>query len=615
VFDYEAWLFRSRIKATGYVAGGWRNRLVASDPSLIEEYRQRFVGRLTSRITNVEIAAALAAITVGARHLVSAAQWERYARTGVSHLMAISGLHVGLAAGFSYSLVSALSGLLRIRGNHHRLATVAGCGFAAMYALISGLGIPSIRASLMALLAAIALLRLRRPAPLDIVATACVAIVVSSPLASMAPGFKLSFAAVLLLLWFSQQQFRRRRFPVRLLFGVVRLGQLQIFLLFGLLPLTVLVFDRAAALAPLVNLIAVPVFSIITVPLSLLGLVLAGPLQQFGDLALIGAAASLLPVEWLVARLAEITEVGRHIPNFAGFDRLLLLLPLVWVVLPPGWPGRGLAWVGTAAVLLYQPPSTPPGCVDLDVLDVGQGLATVIRTSSQTSLYDTGPSFRGGGSAVRSVVEPYLRSRGVTRLDTLLVSHADLDHAGGVGDVHAAFEIGRVFTGEALSVPDGAARACQSGDAWRADGVEFRLLHPTPLSAFEGNDASCVLSVTAGSVRLLLTGDVEAAAESAMLRRNVLREHDVVVVPHHGSRTSSSRPFVDALGASIAIVSAARGNRWGLPKDDVVRRWQQAGSTVFNTAKDGAVMIRACGDRGIVSVVKQRHAGRRIWHE
>jgi competence protein ComEC len=125
-------------------------------------------------------------------------------------------------------------------------------------------------------------------------------------------------------------------------------------------------------------------------------------------------------------------------------------------------------------------------------------------------------------------------------------------------------------------MPDGAARACQSGDAWRADGVEFRLLHPTPLSAFEGNDASCVLSVTAGSVRLLLTGDVEAAAESAMLRRNVLREHDVVVVPHHGSRTSSSRPFVDALGASIAIVSAARGNRWGLPKDDVVRRWQQA---------------------------------------
>jgi competence protein ComEC len=615
VFDHEAWLFRSRISATAYVADGWRNRLVGAEPGVVDEYRQQFVDRLTSRVGNAEAAAALAAVTVGARHLISAEQWERYARTGVSHLMAISGLHVGLAAGFSYSLFGVISGLARIGRNHHRLATIAGCAIAAMYTLISGLGIPSIRASLMLLLAAAAASRLRRPAPLDIVATACAAIVVSFPLATMAPGFKLSFAAVLLLWWFSQRRFRRRRASNRLFSAVMQLGRLQLFLLFGLLPLTVLVFDRVAVLAPVVNLVAVPVFSAITVPLSLLALVLAGPAQLAGDLALTAAAASLLPVEWLITRLATVSEVGHRVPALVGGDRLLLMLPLAWVLLPPGWPGRGLAWLGTAAVLFYQPPATPAGCVDLDVLDVGQGLATVISTSSQTLLYDTGPSFRSGGSAARSVIEPYLRSRGVTRLHTLLVSHSDLDHAGGVADIQAAFEIDRFIAGEALSVPAGPAQPCEAGFEWWADGIRFRLLHPTAGSDFEGNDASCVLSVRAGPVGLLLTGDVEVAAETAMLQRDVSLAHDVVIVPHHGSRTSSTGPFVAGVGAGIAIVSAAHGNRWGLPKDDVMRRWQDAGSLVLNTAEHGAVMIRACATRGIVQVVKQRHAGRRIWHE
>ena len=451
VFDYEAWLFRESIGATGYVVGGHRNHLIRSgDLGVIDRLRQRFVDRVS--VLSPESAGVLAAISVGARHLITTEQWDRYARTGTSHLMAISGLHVGLAAGGGYVLASLISGLLIRGGSHHSRATVFALLVAVSYALISGLAIPARRASLMIAFVAFAVLRRRQVRPLTVVVAACIAVTISSPVATMAPGFMLSFAAVLVLIWLAQRlgSSPDRKLVARSVFAVRQLSVVQGLLLLGLLPLTVLIFDRIAFVAPVVNLVSVPVFSLVTVPFTLAGLLLDGQFQVIGDAMLRVAALSLEYLEKMIAVAAEIPGTGHTLSAVTGSAWVLLFLPLMWVVLPPGWPGRRLALIGVIALVLHQPPRPDYGCVAVEVLDIGQGLAVVLQTEAHTVVFDTGPAFRVGGSAADTVILPYLASKGINRIDKLIVSHADLDHAGGVEALVAGISVAELLVGESL---------------------------------------------------------------------------------------------------------------------------------------------------------------------
>jgi competence protein ComEC len=293
-------MLRERIAATGYVVSGERNHLLRSgDLSAVNRLRQSFVDRVTHLLPDRDAAAVLAAIAVGARHLVSQQQWERYARTGTSHLMAISGLHIGLAAGVAYILTLGLGGMTGHRGNHNDIATVASLVTAMAYAFVSGFEIPARRAALMIAFIVIASLWRRQLSPLLILCAACVAVIVLDPLATMAPGFKLSFAAVLVLIWLARRRGTHAsvHWMYRPFLALRSLACLQVLLLLGLLPLTALIFQRVAFAAPVVNLIAVPLFSFVTVPLTLAGLVFAGPLQALGDQALLVAADSIRLLE------------------------------------------------------------------------------------------------------------------------------------------------------------------------------------------------------------------------------------------------------------------------------------------------------------------------------
>jgi competence protein ComEC len=265
-----------------------------------------------------------------------------------------------------------------------------------------------------------------------------------------------------------------------------------------------------------------------------------------------------------------------------------------------------------AAVFLYQPVRPPPGCADIDVLDVGQGLSVIARTHGHALVYDTGPAYRSGGSAAESVVLPFLARAGIRRVDTLIVSHSDADHAGGVVPLVSAIDVDRVLVGEDLP---GLRRHCRAGMHWQADGVAYRILYPGPAPMPEGNDASCVLLLEAGSYRLLLTGDIGKVAERWLLDGHAELRADAIVVPHHGSRTSSTPAFVRAVSPRLAIVSAGFRNRWGLPTADVVARWRSSGARVLNTATSGGIEVRICADGGIVEVIGQRSERRRIWHE
>lgn len=618
VFDYETWLFQQRIGATGYIVNGQRNRLLQTDAAgRLARLRRQVTNRITTVIDDSEAAAVIAAITVGARHLVSDEQWTRYARSGTSHLMAISGLHVGLAASAAYAVALLGSMLVRWPGNHQRIALCTSLVVAAAYSLLSGFAVPAQRATLMLCLLVLVLLRAREPGPFVILAAACTLVVVGDPLSTLTAGFKLSFGAVVLLLWLARRRVASHggSAVARMTLIAAQLATVQLFLLSGLMPFTVSIFHRIAVVAPAVNFTAVPLFSFVTVPFALAGLILDGPFAIAGDAALRVAALSVQLIENLIDLSLGLPHTDVNTANITGAGWIALGLVLAWVLLPPGWPGRYIAWLAAYAVAGFHVAGPPDDCFDTTVLDVGQGLAVVVRTREKTLLYDTGAAWPGGASMAERVVLPYLSGQGIERVDRIVVSHADVDHAGGLADMLAGIAVNDVMAGEVLDTSTAVTRRCRLGDHWDWDGVRFRILHPAPGEALAGNDASCVLAIEAGAARLLITGDIESGVERSLLHGDSNVASDVVVVPHHGSRTSSSRPFVATVAPDLALISAGYGNRWGLPRPDVVRRWQNAGAKVLTTATGGAIRLRLCDSAGIVDLERHRDRVRRVWHE
>jgi competence protein ComEC len=230
-------------------------------------------------------------------------------------------------------------------------------------------------------------------------------------------------------------------------------------------------------------------------------------------------------------------------------------------------------------------------------------------------LFDTGPAFRSGSNTAELVIIPFLVSQGIHKLDTLIVSHADQDHAGGAQAIAKEYVIGKTFVGEPVAVIGIEQHACNSTVTWSVEDVRFRFLHPAPVRAWEGNNASCVLEVTIGSHKLLLTGDIETPVEAALLERGEIGRMDTVIVPHHGSRTSSSANFVARLRPDLAIVSTGFSNRWGFPQPDIVRRWENSGAAVRDTATSGAIGQRMCLGSGVMAPSLERRDSRKYWHE
>lgn len=620
-FDYEGWLFRKGIGATGYVLDDGENRQLRALPAdLISRIRGHFVARVAALLPDDDAAAVLMAIGVGARHKITREQWDRYAASGTSHLMAISGLHIGLAAGSIFLLCRVLLAPFCTRRNVRDLAALVAILAAGAYAMVSGMAVPAQRALLMALVIAFAL-AFRRRIPIGaMLAIPALVIFLFDPIAILLPGFMLSFAAVGILIVCGRQYFRQTVFSAGQFAGSLatntrRLVYLQFALLAGLFPLTVFVFDRVAIAAPLVNLLALPIFNFFTVPLCLFGMLLDGPLQAAGDTLLRWAYESIRIVLMLVKFVAERPELRISIPAFPSAFALVVVLPLLHVILPVGWPGRRLAWIAIVAVLLYKPPPPPAGCLDYWVLDVGQGLAVVLRTHQHVLLYDTGPAFRSGTNTADLVIMPFLQNVGIERLDKLIVSHADQDHAGGLKSLLRKYAADQVLVGEAVEQSQSPQIQCTAGVHWSWDEVRFEILHPRNSSAWEGNNRSCVVLVSIGSTRLLLTGDIEAPVETLLVHASGLTRADIVLVPHHGSATSSSAPFVAALQPALAVVSAGFGNRWGMPRADVVQRWEHAGARVLNTAMEGAISQRICSSGEVGPVHRARVDSRKYWHD
>ncbi len=603
-FDGERNALVKRLAATGYVRNPSAARRLAP-PRGLHAWREAMSDAISHTVPDPS-SRFVRALAIGDTRGLEDDDWERLRANGLTHLVAISGFHVGLVAGFAALLAGMLwRGLPSLARVVPRplAAAAAGLAGAMVYAAVAGFALPTVRTVLM--IAVVAAVRWqRRPLRMgDALALAAIVVVLLDPLALLTAGLWLSFVGVAWLLWCLPERERRPLHELVSAQGVASVG---------LLPLTVVLFGEASLAGPIANLVAVPWWSLVVVPTALVGTLLEALHEGAGAWAW-RTAASLFDASWpLFGWLADTGLALWWLPEPRWFALPLAMAGAFWLLLPRGLPGRPLAVLLWLPLLMPSRQLPPVGGFEVTMLDVGHGLAVVVRTSGHTLLYDTGPAVPHGFDAGERVVVPALRALGVRRLDRVVVSHADSDHAGGLDAVRRSFPAPPLApAGSGLLDAPGSV-TCEAGGGWEWDGVAFEFLHPPRHFPYFGNEASCVLSVRGAHGHALLTGDIGEVVERTLVKLHGARlRADVVTVAHHGSGGSSDPAFVTATGARHALVASGHDNRFGHPRPEVAARWRQAGSALHDTATGGAITARF--DEQGVQVVRRRLSHRRSW--
>ncbi len=609
--DYEGWLFQRGIRATGYVRASVRNHVLGQAGGLmnIQRWRQHIRDRINAVMSQPAGAALLNALVIGDRAGIKRQHWQLFTNTGTNHLIAISGLHIGIVAGLVFFLMCRLwacSETLTLRLPVPHAAAISALIAAAIYAAMAGFAIPTQRALIMLLVFSLGFLLRRPPRPERVLAMALLLVVIWDPLVVLSAGFWLSFIAVAAILYGYVGRIGR-------IGWIKQWGRVQWLIALALAPVLLALSLQISLLAPLVNLIAVPLFSFLVVPLALLSVLLlylseplAVPVLEFVGWLLVTGMRGL----GYISEIPFSTWSGSELPLWVwppAFMGVLLLLS------PPAIPARWLGVVLLAPLFYLRPDIPVHGAAQITVLDVGQGLAVVVRTRHHTLVYDLGPRFSAGFNAGSAVVLPFLQQAGVDQVDLLVLSNGDMDHRGGLPGVLGQVDISSVLSGEPQRIEVDAG-LCRAGHSWSWDGVDFRMLHPKQHKRWSGNNSSCVLQIEAAGRRVLIPGDIHAEVEQHLVAvSGDLLRSDLVVIPHHGSKSSSSPGFTRAVSPSYAVVSAGYRNRYGFPNQDVIVSWHATGAKVVNTAELGAIEVNFGADGVISAPVYHRQQRRRYW--
>ncbi len=607
-FDYERWLFRQQIKATGYVRAEPAPQPLDSDAGRywLDRWRQDLRARLHQALPEGVGAALVPALVIGDRSALTSAYWEVFSRTGTSHLIAISGLHVGLVSGALFLLIRrawALLPGLALWVAAPRAGALGALAAAFGYAALSGFAVSTQRALAMLAVVLIALLAGRTLRAASALLLALAAVLLVDPAAVLDYGFWLSFGAVAVLLY----ALRGRLGPPG---WIARWGAAQWAVGLGLLPLLIAFFGQASLIAPLVNLLAVPLFGLL-LPVILLA-TLAFSISAW-DWPLLIVDGLLTQGYALLAWTADLPWATIMLGDRPGWVWLLAGLGTLLLLAPRGIPARWLGAVLLLPLWLARPPAPAPGELQVTLLDVGQGLAGVLRTHRHTLVYDTGPRFPSGFNTGAAVVAPYLRHQGIDTIDILMISHADLDHAGGLQGLLDAVPARRILSGEPKALGQTRAEHCQRGQQWHWDGVDFAVLHPSD-RVERGNDSSCVLRVSVGATTLLWPGDAEAGVERALVQREGagLRA-EVLIAGHHGSASSTTAPFLHAVAPDWVLFSMGWKNRYGFPAPVVRERVIASGATSLETPSTGAIRLRIDPATGLQVARPYRAQADRLW--
>lgn len=626
--DFELWALENHIRAVGYVHNKGNNiQLDTRAAGLlyrIESWREAVRDKINATLSNAPYAGVLSALTVGDQGSIPQSQWQVFRRTGVIHLMSISGLHITMLASMGFSLTYGLwrrNTRLTLWLPARKAAGVIALLVALAYALLSGYGVPAQRTVYMLASVAAALWLNRRFALTQILSFALLGVLIPDPWAVLSPGFWLSFGAVALILLVTAHRLRETDSsglslataqPLRKLRGLLReYATVQWAMSIGLVPLLLGLFGQVSLVSPLANAFAIPLISLVVVPLALLGAILPSEIPLWlahifldNTMILLNFLSELPQAVWL-----------QHAPS--AWSVVAGMTGVLWLLMPGGFPARWLGILLMLPMFLNTPALPATGSLRLIVFDVGQGLSVAALTRQHALLYDTGPDFSDEADSGNRILLPSLRGMGISELDGLIVSHDDLDHSGGTASVLQAMPVSWVSSSHPVpAFIEQPYQGCQDGTSWNWDDVNFEILHPgrdaPSHSKPHDNEQSCVLRISIGDQHILLAGDIEKHSEQRLLKEHAEQlSANLLVVPHHGSLSSSDVDFIAAVLPDYAVFTVGYRNQFNHPRSEIQQRYLDSGATLLRSDRDGAILVSM--NAQYLTIERYRQTHRRYW--
>jgi competence protein ComEC len=641
-FDFEMWALENNVRAVGYVHNKGHNiRIDALANGLfyrIESWRETIRDKFGATLGDAPYSGVLSALAIGDQSGIPSAQWQVFTRTGVNHLISISGLHITMLASFGFALTYWLwrrGTRLTLRLPARKAAALIALLVALGYALLSGFAVPAQRTVYMVGAVAAALWLNRNFSLGQILSIALLGVLIPDPWAVMSPGFWLSFGAVAIILYVTAYRIEVShrlpkshggiaRYQPRFLWVLDEYITVQWAMTIGLIPMLLALFQQVSLVSPIANAFAIPLVSLIVVPLALLGAVL--PLDVPLWLAHIVMDWTMILLEWLSTLPQAVWT--QHAPP--AWSIVTGILGVLWLLLPRGFPARWLGFLLLLPMFLNTPEPPAQGTLRLIIFDVGQGLAVAAQTRNHALLYDTGPDFSGDADSGNRILIPSLRALGISKLDGLILTHDDTDHTGGALSVMQAMPIDWLSS----SLPEQShilrqaspsltpsqreryLSRCADGQSWDWDGVHFELLHPSVESytqeKIRKNNRGCVLRISTGNQRILLATDIEKESEQRLIKEHADKLFaTLLVVPHHGSKTSSTIEFVAATLPDFAVFTVGYRNHFGHPKPEVLQRYADSGAELLRSDEDGAILVEM-NTQGL-QVERYRKTHHRYW--
>ncbi len=588
-FDYETWLFSQNIGATGYIRKS-EPQLLATGSALyfIPTWRQAISDKLTRLMSDSANLGLIKALGIGDGSEINDAQWQVFRKTGTIHLIVISGSHISLVAGMAFFLARKFWAKTTVLAlSPPTFAAIFSLLVALFYSALAGFSVPTQRAMIMVAVVMLGIIFQRHIKPINSLALALFLILLFDPVAVLAPGFWLSFAAVIVIVYCSANRLGKisNLFPIVHLHFVVTLG---------LSPLLLFFFQQMSIISPLANFIAVPAVEFLAVPQILIALLLIFIQPTLAAKLLFFIGKQLDWLYWLLNKLAALPFATLNHPQPSWWSVLLATLGIFLLFAPKGIPARGLSVVLCLPLIFNKTDKINTGEFTLTLLDVGQGLSAVIQTSQHILVFDTGAKFSADFDMGKAVLLPFLRSLGTTHIDRLMISHGDNDHIGGAQSLLDEMKVNSIYTSAPQKFPQNAPIKCIAGQYWQWNQVEFTVLSPSAKNNFlSENNNSCVLKVTALQGSVLLTGDIESEAEQQLVTNSpALLNSKILIAPHHGSKTSSTSAFLTAVNPEFILIPAAYKNRYHFPHPSVINRYQNKQIKWLMTGTSGAIKVK-----------------------